>query len=107
MIMIKAKCKVWHQPLLVAGEKVVGYNVSLKESTSTDDIVFVYGYITQNTSITLDSLDPYQEYSICVRVLTDGATEIPTISASFMTLGGKLVAKVQLRDKKSLQVVNT
>ena len=80
---------VWVTPV---GETVIGYNISLKEITTPN--VFVYGYITQNTNITLDSLDPDHEYSICVEVLTSGATEISTASASFRTLslGGKLIA---------------
>ena len=80
--------------MLEAGETILGYNISLKEITSADDSVLVFGYITQNTSVTLDNLEPYQEYSICVGVLTDGATMIPTTCLSFRTLGGKFPAKV-------------
>ena len=85
----------WDPPLLVAGETVLGYNVYLEEIISANDNVIVFVYTTQNTRISLDSLDPDREYSICVEVLTDGATEIPTICVSFKTLslGGELIAK--------------
>ena len=75
---------VWYQPILGPGETVMGYQVSVVEVISEDN---VDQHTTQNTSITVENLNPYLEHSVSVAALGTGAVASVFITAQLEEAG--------------------
>ena len=74
----------WYQPILGTGETLLGYQVSVVEVTSEDN---VDQYTTQDTSTTVENLNPYLEYSVLVAALGTGA--VASVFITILEEGGK------------------
>ena len=66
---------MWYQPILGPGESLMGYQVSVVEVISEDN---VDQYTTQNTSTTVENLNPNLEYSVSVAAL--GTSAVASVS---------------------------
>ena len=69
---------MWYQPILGPGESLIGYQVSVVEVISEDN---VDQYTTQDTSTTVENLNPYLEYSVSVAALGTCAVASVSITA--------------------------
>ena len=74
----------WYQPILGPGETLLGYQVSVVEVISEDN---VDQYTTQDTSITVENLKPHTEYSVSVAALGTSAVASVFITAQLEEAG--------------------
>ena len=67
---------VWYEPILGPGETLIGYLVSVFEVISENNLVLVDQYMTDidDTSITVENLEPYTNYSLSIDALTEGGS---------------------------------
>ena len=79
---------VWYQPILGPGETLMGYQVSVVEVISEDN---VDQYTTQNTSTTVENLKPHTEYSVSVTAL--GTSAMASVSIATLKETGKWFTK--------------
>ena len=85
---------VWYQPILGPGETLIGYNVSVFEVISENNLVLVDQYTTMDTSTTVEDLEPYTNYSLLVEALTEGGSVPINATVNIATLEVGMLARV-------------
>ncbi len=76
----------WYEPILEDGSTVIGYNVSIYELLQDSSSEYVDGFVTTETNITIENLQPFRNYSVSIGALTStGMSEIPVTSVNIST----------------------